>query len=187
METQDTFIPSDTYHSSATGVKLSATPSGMITARALTECRDRIAVAKAELKNDLNAPLRALTNTLPNPIEDDPEVARVKKWLEFCDEALRNADHHRTNLYEDVSVADDSQQYIVSTIGDLICAKRVTTGSRSVIVMGQMSDESLQRSFLHLGRGQGFERSSPHSPDETRRSAFTQHGKGQYVGKNGGL
>ena len=41
-------------------------------------------------------------------------------------------------------MTDDGRQAIVSTIGDPISAKRITAGARSMQLMGQMSDESLQ-------------------------------------------
>jgi hypothetical protein len=42
-------------------------------------------------------------------------------------------------------MADDGHQLIISTMGDLISARRVTVGSRSIQWLGQMSDTSLQQ------------------------------------------
>ncbi|KAL4885940.1 hypothetical protein BJY04DRAFT_119720 [Aspergillus karnatakaensis] len=50
----------------------------------------------------------------------------------------------RVNVFEDVASLDDAQQVLVSTIGDLLNAKRISTGARSLQVLGQMSDETLQ-------------------------------------------
>lgn len=61
------------------------------------------------------------------------------------------ADQDRTNVFEDVSMADDGHQVIVSTIGDLISARRVTAGARSMQIMGQMSDDALQQLSQNLG------------------------------------
>ena len=51
----------------------------------------------------------------------------------------------KTNVFEDVSIDDDSHQVIVATLGDLISAKNVKTGSRSAQWLGQMSDATLQQ------------------------------------------
>lgn len=48
-------------------------------------------------------------------------------------------------------MADDGYQLLVSTVGDLISAKRVTIGSRSLQLFGQMSDTSLQQLSRDLG------------------------------------
>src|SRR6266536_1000323 len=42
--------------------------------------------------------------------------------------ATGSADRIRTNIFEDVSAGQDAHQAIVATLGDLISAKRVTTG-----------------------------------------------------------
>ena len=49
------------------------------------------------------------------------------------------------NVFEDISTADNSHQVLISTIGDLISARRVTAGARSRQWLGQMSDDSLQQ------------------------------------------
>jgi hypothetical protein len=72
------------------------------------------------------------------------EIDSIKQCLAICAEASVRAGQDRTNIFEDVSMADDGQQAIVLTIGDLISAKRITAGARSMQLMGQMSDESLQ-------------------------------------------
>jgi hypothetical protein len=72
------------------------------------------------------------------------EIDSIKQCLAICAEASVQAGQDRTNIFEDVSMTDDGRQAIVSTIGDLISAKRITAGARSMQLMGQMSDESLQ-------------------------------------------
>lgn len=79
------------------------------------------------------------------------EIDSVKQCLTICAQASAQADQDRSNIFEDVSMGEDSQQVIVSTIGDLISAKRVTAGARSTQLMGQMSDGSLQ----HFSRNGG--------------------------------
>lgn len=72
------------------------------------------------------------------------ERESITQCLTICDDASNQAQNARTNVIEDVTSADDSSQVIVSTVGDLIRAKRVTTGSRSAQWFGQMSDETVQ-------------------------------------------
>jgi hypothetical protein len=69
----------------------------------------------------------------------------ILKCLDMCADASSLAEGARTNIFEDVSSADHSHQLVVSTIGDLISAKRIVTGARSVQWLGQMSDDTLQK------------------------------------------
>ncbi|KAL4887803.1 hypothetical protein BDV59DRAFT_206639 [Aspergillus ambiguus] len=69
----------------------------------------------------------------------------IVKCLDICTDASSLTEEARTNIFEDVSSADHSYQLIVSTIGDLISAKRIVTGARSVQWLGQMSDDTLQK------------------------------------------
>jgi hypothetical protein len=102
---------------------------------------------------DLDSKLAVLNSRpaqIPNShtIEEErirEEMASVKQCLSICAEASERAQQERVNIFEDVSMADDGQQVIVSTLGDLILARRVTAGARSMQLMGQMSDESLQQ------------------------------------------
>ena len=63
-------------------------------------------------------------------------------------------------------MADDNYQYFVSTVGDLISARRITIGSRSLTVFGQMSDDSVQQ----ISRG--------HGPTNIERTMESQTGIG---------
>ncbi|KAH7357319.1 hypothetical protein BKA66DRAFT_428130 [Pyrenochaeta sp. MPI-SDFR-AT-0127] len=91
------------------------------------------------------------------------EIKSVKQSLAICEEASEKARPDRTNVFEDVSMADDGHQVLVSTIGDLICARRIVAGARSIQWLGQMSDESLQQ--LSQGRVQNDSREAPKSEE----------------------
>lgn len=80
------------------------------------------------------------------------EVESIKQSLMICEEASQKAQPDRTNVFEDITMADDGHQIMVSTFGDLICARKITAGARSLQWFGQMSDESLQE--LSQKRGQ---------------------------------
>ncbi|KAF4610369.1 hypothetical protein G7Y89_g15750 [Cudoniella acicularis] len=60
------------------------------------------------------------------------EIDSIKQCLAICAEASVQAGQDRTSIFEDVSLTDDGRQAIVSTIGDLISAKRITARARSM-------------------------------------------------------
>jgi hypothetical protein len=69
----------------------------------------------------------------------------ISQCLNICTDASDLAGNPRVNIFENIKSADDSHQLVVSTIGDLISAKHITTGARSAQWFGQMSDETLQQ------------------------------------------
>jgi uncharacterized protein YggL (DUF469 family) len=75
----------------------------------------------------------------------EEERDSITQCLEICTDASELTATVRTNIYEDVTSADNSHQLVVSTIGDLISAKHIMTGSNSVQWLGQMSDETIQK------------------------------------------
>jgi hypothetical protein len=76
------------------------------------------------------------------------ELEATKQSLAICIAASDRATKDRLNVYEDVSIDEDGYQYIVSTIGDLISAKRINAGARSIQCMGQISDDSFQKMLV---------------------------------------
>lgn len=76
---------------------------------------------------------------------DEARVMQQLNSAQQCLNIVKHAQQHRINTYEKIDTGEDSHQFIVSTIGDLIKANGLTVGARSVNVMGQMSDESLQK------------------------------------------
>jgi Fungal N-terminal domain of STAND proteins len=107
----------------------------------------------------LEAHLQLINRRLPSrplpessSIEDNSELQQIQEEKEsvehclgICAEASQQADQVRTNVFEDISVAEDAHQTLVSTVGDLITAKRVTAGPCTAQWIGQMSDTSLQQ------------------------------------------
>ncbi|KAH8688862.1 hypothetical protein BGW36DRAFT_352992 [Talaromyces proteolyticus] len=69
----------------------------------------------------------------------------LSQCLTICADASDLTATARTNVYEDVSSADNAHQLVVSTIGDLISAKHIITGSNSIQWLGQMSDDTIQK------------------------------------------
>ncbi|KAJ5688278.1 hypothetical protein N7536_010897 [Penicillium majusculum] len=77
--------------------------------------------------------------------ESQEEADNIKESLNFFDRISQETSKNRTNYFEDITTGDRSTQAVVSTLKDLISARRIISGSDSLQVLGQMSDDSLQR------------------------------------------
>ncbi|KAL2862699.1 uncharacterized protein BJX67DRAFT_365821 [Aspergillus lucknowensis] len=119
----------------------------------LKSCIQNMSAASNRLQDHLNqleANLRSNKNpTVPDQVAGDfqkikEERETIAQCLNICADASSISESSRVNVFEDVASLDDTQQVLVSTIGDLLHAKRVSTGARSLQVLGQMSDETLQ-------------------------------------------
>ena len=127
----------------------------LITNESLQDCKRGLSLTTLELRARLRDAERRLANALRNEEESEggvqdqqhmrEDLESVKRCLSICAEAAEEVARDRFNVYEDVSMADDGHQLIVSTMGDLISAKRVTIGSRSTQWLGQMSDATIQQ------------------------------------------
>ncbi|OJD20126.1 hypothetical protein ACJ73_08540 [Blastomyces percursus] len=119
----------------------------------LQEYRQKLLAASLDLEKHaerLRTRLEAMS--LAVKMEETAEWDRIqdernslRQCLAICAEASEQTKQARYNEFEDVLSADDAHQVIVSTLGDLILAKRITTGSRSAQWLGQMSDETLKQ------------------------------------------
>jgi hypothetical protein len=115
----------------------------------------------------LESKLAACYARLPqHPDTAEPERIRaeieiVKRCLAMCAETSGRAHEERVNVIEDVSMAEDRHQVIVSTVRDLISAKRITARARAVQLIGQMSDDSLQQFSQTIGCGAAEEVKRP--------------------------
>ncbi len=156
-----------TYKAPDTHQVIIATLEGYMSARratsnALKECKERLADTTAELEEHLQKINNRLENssrgvsTLGEQAAEHGRVQEEKNGVEhclkICARASQQADHVQTNVFEDVSVAQDSHQVVVATLGDLISARRVTAGARSKQWLGQMSDASLQQLSRDCGQ-----------------------------------
>ncbi|RMZ91198.1 hypothetical protein DV736_g1556, partial [Chaetothyriales sp. CBS 134916] len=157
----------------------------MVTNKSSTDCRRGIGCTVVQLRTllqDLNLQIAAidLANTSGAGVaytnmEDMKEVAdTVKQCLNICGEATEQVSAEHVNVFEDVRAADDGHQLILSTIGDLISAKRVTLGARSTQWLGQMSDSSLQQ----LSKDRGVMASSEVDVEKGRHFE-NRHGVGR--------
>jgi TolA-binding protein len=113
------------------------------------------------------------------------EIDSAKECLAVCAQASEHADKVRTNVFEDVTAAQDSDQVVVSTVGDLILAKHVTAGVGATQWLGQISNATLQQ----LARSRGIDLSSGSriaggiaEQDGGSKAFEDQYGSGQKLG-----
>lgn len=124
------------------------------TAVALSEARDRMVLMITDLQKrlvDLSAKsLSTEVSLRSDEFEQDrvrllKEIDTAKQCLEVCNMAADQASRQRAHVFGDVSAEDNSQQIIVSTVGDLLNAKNIKVGSFSSQWLGSMTDASLQQ------------------------------------------
>ncbi|TVY36885.1 hypothetical protein LSUB1_G006896 [Lachnellula subtilissima] len=134
----------------------------LFTADTFKTCKAKLSDANTKLEShlqDIDSRLRILA--LPGPRSSNEQAAEqekikeeldsIKQCLTICAQASTQANKERMNVFEDISTADDGHQVLVSTIGDLVSARRVTAGTRSRQWLGQMSDDSLQQLSHNYG------------------------------------
>jgi chromosome segregation ATPase len=162
-----------------------------MTGNTLKECKERLANTISELEKhdqDLSKRLNNHPREAIMPGEQAAEQERIQEeknsieqCLSICTKAAEQADQVRINIVEDLTVAQDSHQVVVATLGDLISAKRISAGPRSTQWMGQMSDETLQqlsRDRVHITAEKDM-----NPPSETTEEFEGRHGAGYKVGR----
>ena len=133
-------------------------PARSVTIEKLEDCKTGIGITQTGLRVQLQDVKHRLTRLLhrSNDPQDDgggdssgretvEELKSIQQCLSICEHATEEVTKERINVFEDVHMLDDAYQVIVSTLGDLISAKRISTGARSKQWLGQMSDDSLQQ------------------------------------------
>lgn len=93
------------------------------------------------------------SNNEPAPGEQDfrEELNGTESLLAFCKQAEEEANRPRTHYFEDVTTGDNSRQALVTTLDDLISAKRIKAGDNSYQALGNMSDDSIKSFFRRPG------------------------------------
>ncbi|KAM0253098.1 hypothetical protein ACHAQJ_007420 [Trichoderma viride] len=158
------------------------------TAVALSEARDRMVHMITDLQKRLVAlseqSLSTEVSLRSNEIEQDrlrllKEIDTAKQCLEVCNLAADQASRQRVHVFGDISAEDNSQQVIVSTVGDLLNAKSVRVGNWSTQWLGSMTDASLQQ--LSIDRAAQY---SP-GPKENDPSFGGKYGSGYKLAEKG--
>jgi len=58
----------------------------------------------------------------------------------------------RRNVFEDITMADNSYDFSISTVGDLVTARRINLTGRSRHIGGQISDDSYQKTIAAIAQ-----------------------------------
>lgn len=81
------------------------------------------------------------------------ELDSVNQLLDVCKSASSRATSDRVHVIQNITVGDHSQQFCVSTVGDLFKIKGATAGHGSFQFFGSMASEPLQEiARMHAGR-----------------------------------
>jgi hypothetical protein len=129
--------------------------SRLVTNEAVIKCQSTLDEAKNQLQKNLDN-IETQMEFEPSDIASAHEEADVERQeilderesfaqsLSIVKEANERAQKQDMNLYEDVESKDDSTQIIVSTVEQLITARRIKAGARALQMFGQMSNETVQ-------------------------------------------
>ncbi|GJP87282.1 hypothetical protein AlacWU_00181 [Aspergillus niger] len=107
----------------------------------------------------------------------------TNRLRQMSEQGIVSKDPTNLNLIKkERKTSDESHQLVVYTIGDLISAKHIITGSKSAQWLGQMSDTSLQQLSRDF-RGQVGIGEEP--PTQAEKNEFnTWYGPGQLLGED---
>lgn len=139
--------------------------------------------------------IREKASVEPMSEETADELQRLqatKDSIHQCIRVIADADSgaaeiERQNVFEDITLAGNSYSFTVSTVGDLVTARRINLTDRSYNVAGQIADESFQKAVeaftkdgLQPARDiQAAEPSKPAAPEGEARVEFqSRHGRG---------
>jgi hypothetical protein len=133
--------------------------SSLINAEGLNAARKEIMSWKIQLlqnlyKVDKSIPLTRLDipmlrdgySSEQQTLQD--EAQGTEALLEFCKHAGEEVNQPGMNYYEDITAGDNSHLGVVTRFKDLISAKRIKSGSGSKLILGQMSDHTIQSVFV---------------------------------------
>lgn len=102
--------------------------------------------------------------------EYQKEASGTETPLEICKQAESEANRQRVHLFEDVTTGNNSRQAIVTTLDDLISARRIKSGDSSFQALGRMSDESIQSFFKDPGPRPNSNDEDGHTRDQATSS-----------------
>lgn len=123
------------------------------------------------------------------------QLQETKESLHQCMSVVADAGetltNERCNIFEDITMTDSSYGISVSTVKDLVVARRLNLSGQTRFVGGQISDESYQRTIddlTHLdlesvksaeqGVGQTPPAHGPNHGDGESRGFNDRHGRG---------
>ncbi|KAK6337870.1 hypothetical protein TWF696_001348 [Orbilia brochopaga] len=176
-------VQTQTAESSSTDPASSQTTylAKQLTTGVLTGCKSELVNTSTLLQRQLDTIKFQLAALSEHPETLGSAGESLKQCLAICAQASEQAKSERINVFEDVTAHDDGDQIVVSTLGDLISAKRITVGSRSLQLLGQMSDESLQH-FASKARPKNAQQSQPRPEEQESLKFAGRHGGGHKLG-----
>lgn len=147
-------------------------------ATALNEFKEMLVNTTSDLEDlvldlDKNAQSSRADDAIASSVENHQlreDIEGLTQCLRVCKQASENASQARINVFEDVSAAEDADQVIVSTFGDLISAKQVSASRGAIQWLGGMSDDSLKEMIRQRGM------SSPGSVRDVESSKKRKNG-----------
>lgn len=114
----------------------------------------------SRLQNHENDILKRMTSmglTSELSVDEATQLAQLqetKESIRQCMNVVANAGEsltlERTNIFEDITMSDNSYGISVSTVKDLVVARRVNLKGQARYVGGQISDESYQKTIEAL-------------------------------------
>jgi hypothetical protein len=144
----------------------------------LGDCKERLAYTSSQLRIHLTDVLRRLDTfqgqtsaylDFKEQTRMREEINSIKQSLAVCAKASEDASTDRVNIFDEVSLGEDGHQVIVSTVGDLINARRISAGARSTQLLGQMSDLTLQS--IGQRRSHTVSNQNPSRPEDDASSS----------------
>ncbi|RYP34922.1 hypothetical protein DL768_011029 [Monosporascus sp. mg162] len=73
--------------------------------------------------------------------------ASIRQCIQVVSDAGNSLSEERRNVFEDIALADHSYEFSVSTVGDLVTARRLILKGRSRHIGGQLSNQDYQKSI----------------------------------------
>ncbi|KAK2018049.1 hypothetical protein LZ32DRAFT_654270 [Colletotrichum eremochloae] len=110
---------------------------------------DRLQSHEALISSQMEA--MSLQGALSEPVASQLErLQQTKESLSQCIRIVSEAGelaNERSNVFEDLTLADNSYAFSVSTVNDLVTARRLNLSGRSRHFGGQVTDETVQKSI----------------------------------------
>lgn len=105
-------------------------------------------------EENLDRQLETVKAALPHSESNTTQLAQlqetkesIRQCIDIVSAANQDLTGERRNVFEDITMADDTYDFSVSTIGDLVTARRINLQGRARHIGGQISDESYQRTI----------------------------------------
>lgn len=145
-------------------------------------------------ENDIDKRMEAMRSIVPLSEHEATQLAQLqetKESLRQCMSVVADAgetlSNERYNIFEDITMADSSYGISVSTVKDLVVARRLNLSGQARYLGGQISDESYQKTIDGLtqldlesvkSNGQGAGQTS--SADRPNSGGAVSHGFERY-------